>query len=153
MQNVKQEDVNTVCSRLPNFESLAWLDQIWTQIFSLIYRCSNHLAAYLSVQPQALKLQDTVLKNRETKHFITLLLNDEVLLLQCYSAEVESSRTSFVSRTHFEVLGLWRLSLGLEKCPVLGSRTTVFFELLKFCSSPEKNFEDLSFWRSPTFGL
>ena len=41
-QNAKQEDVNTVCSRLPIFESLAWLDQIWTQIFSLIYRCSNH---------------------------------------------------------------------------------------------------------------
>ena len=41
------------------------------------------LAAYLSVQPQALKLQDTVLKNKKTKHFISLLLNDEVLLLQC----------------------------------------------------------------------
>ena len=53
-----------------------------------------------------LKLQNTVLKNRETKHFISLLLNDEVLLLQCYSAEVESLRTSLVSRRHFEVLGL-----------------------------------------------
>ena len=51
------------------------------------------LSAYLSVQPQALKLQDALLKNRETKHFISLLLNDEVLLLQCYSAEVESFRT------------------------------------------------------------
>ena len=38
-------------------------------------------------------------------------------------------------------------ALGLEalsprKMPVLGSRTTVFFELVKFCSSPEKKFED-----------
>ena len=109
------------------------------------------LSAYLSVQPQALKLQDTVLKNRETKHFISLLFNDEVLLLQCYSAEVESLRTSLVSRTHFEVLGLEASSP--RKMPVLGSRTAVFFELLKFCSSPEKKFEDLCFWRSPKFGL
>ena len=28
----------------------------------------------------------------------------------------------------------------LENCPVLGSRTALFFELLKFCRSPEKNF-------------
>ena len=27
--------------------------------------------------------------------------------------------------------------------------TAVFFELLKFCKSPEKSFEDLGFWRSP----
>ena len=57
-------------------------------------------------------------------------------------AEVESSRTS--SRTHFEVLGLglgleasspwpWPRSLQvLENCPVLGSRTALFFEPLKF---------------------
>ena len=37
------------------------------------------------------------------------------------------------SRTHFEVL-------GLENCPVLGSRTALVFELLKFCRSPEKKF-------------
>ena len=36
----------------------------------------------------------------------------------------------------------------LENCPILGSRTAVFFEL-KFCRSREKNFEDLCFWRSP----
>ena len=28
----------------------------------------------------------------------------------------------------------------LENCPVLGSRTAVFFKLLKFCRSREKNF-------------
>ena len=28
----------------------------------------------------------------------------------------------------------------LENCPVLGSRTALFFELLKFCGSPEKTF-------------
>ena len=37
----------------------------------------------------------------------------------------------------------------LENCPVLGSRTALFFEFLKFCRSPEKFFEDLSFCRSP----
>ena len=101
------------------------------------------LSAYLSVQPQALELQDTVLENKETKHFISLLLIDKVLLLQCYSAEVKSLRTSLVSRTHFEVLGLEASSP--QKMLVLGSRTAVFFELLKFCSSPEKKFEDVFF--------
>ena len=33
----------------------------------------------------------------------------------------------------------------LENCPVLDSRTAVFFELLKFCRSPEKIFGDLVF--------
>ena len=28
----------------------------------------------------------------------------------------------------------------LENCPVLGSRTALFFELLKFCGAPEKFF-------------
>ena len=56
---------------------------------------------------------------------------------------MESSRTSLVSKTHFEVLGLGVefqvLGLGLaskpqvlENCPVLGSRTALFFEQLKF---------------------
>ena len=39
----------------------------------------------------------------------------------------------------------------LENCPVLGSRTALFFELLKFCRSPEKNFKDLFrffFWKT-----
>ena len=31
----------------------------------------------------------------------------------------------------------------LENCLVLGSRTALLFELLKFCRSPEKIFEDL----------
>ena len=31
-------------------------------------------------------------------------------------------------------------SQALENCSVLGSRTAVFFELLKFCRSPEKHF-------------
>ena len=46
--------------------------------------------------------------------------------------EVESSRT------HFEVLGIE--GQVLENCPVLGSRTAHFFEVLKFCRSPEKKF-------------
>ena len=60
-------------------------------------------------------------------------------------SEVESSRT------HFEVLGLegQAFGLGLEapsprKLPVLGSRTALFFELLKnFVDRLKKNFEDL----------
>ena len=53
------------------------------------------------------------------------------------------------SRTHFEVLGLGLegqvLGFGLEassprKCPVHGSRTALFFELLKFCVALEKFF-------------
>ena len=69
--------------------------------------------------------------------------------------EVESSRTSLTSRmsarTHFEVLGLeasspWPRSLKslasksqvLVNCLFLGSRTALFFELLKFCwKTPE----------------
>ena len=43
------------------------------------------------------------------------------------------------SRTHFQVL---------ENCPVFGSKAAQFFELLKFCSAPEKFFEDLFFWRT-----
>ena len=61
--------------------------------------------------------------------------------------EVESSRMSLASRTHFEVLSLetscpWPRNLKslalaskpqvLENCPVLGSRTALFFEQLKF---------------------
>ena len=103
------------------------------------------MSVYLSVQPQALKLQNTVLKNRETKHFISLLLNDEVLLLQWYSAEVESLRTSLVTRKHFEVLGLEVEASSPRKMPVLGLRTAISFELLKFCSLPEKRFEDVFF--------
>ena len=49
------------------------------------------------------------------------------------------------SRTHFEVLGLglkasspWPWPQVLENCPVLGSRTALFFEQLKFCwKTPE----------------
>ena len=32
-----------------------------------------------------------------------------------------------------------------QKMPILGSRTAIFFELLKFCSLPEKKFEDVFF--------
>ena len=49
-------------------------------------------------------------------------------------AEVESSRTPF------EVLGLEGQVLGLENWPTLGSRTALFFELLKFCEALEKFF-------------
>ena len=34
----------------------------------------------------------------------------------------------------------WPWPQVLENCPVLGSRTAIFFELLKFCRSPEKKF-------------
>ena len=65
---------------------------------------------------------------------------------------------SLASRTHFEVLGLE--GQVLKNCPVLGSRTAQFFELLKVCGAPEqflgrrfffgdrlKNFcEDLFLW-------
>ena len=37
----------------------------------------------------------------------------------------------------------------LENWPVLGSRTAVFFELLKFCVSLEKFFGKRFLWRSP----
>ena len=50
-------------------------------------------------------------------------------------AKVESSRTSFTSKPQI-----------LENCPVLGSRTTLFFEPLKLCW---KMLENLFFWRSP----
>ena len=94
--------------------------------------------------------------------------------------EVESSKTSLASRTssrtHFEVLGLGLegqvLGLGLEASsprklacwPVLGSRTELIFELLKFCGALEKFFRKrffvviawkifvktfFFFWRSP----
>ena len=52
--------------------------------------------------------------------------------IHCYHAEVESSRTSLASRTNFEVLGLSLEAQVLENCPVLGSRTALFFEQLKF---------------------
>ena len=45
-------------------------------------------------------------------------------------------RTS--SRTYFEILGLGLEASVLENCPVLGSRTALFFEPLKFCwKTPE----------------
>ena len=51
---------------------------------------------------------------------------------------MESSKTSLASRTHFEVLGLE--GQVLENWPVLGSRTALFFESLKFCGALEKFF-------------
>ena len=52
-------------------------------------------------------------------------------------SEVESSRT------YFEVLGLE--GQVLENWPVLGSRTALFFELLKFCGALENFFGRLFF--------
>ena len=40
-------------------------------------------------------------------------------------------------------------SLVLKNCPVLGSRTALFFELLKFCRKPEKIFLRSFFLRLP----
>ena len=37
----------------------------------------------------------------------------------------------------------------LENCPVLSSRTAVFFALFKFCGAPEKFFGNVFFGRSP----
>ena len=37
----------------------------------------------------------------------------------------------------------------LENWPVLGSRTALFFELLKFCGALEKFLGNLFLWRSP----
>ena len=54
---------------------------------------------------------------------------------------MESSRTS--SRTQFEVLGLGLEASRpqvLENWPVLGSRTALFFGMLKFCGALEKLF-------------
>ena len=85
------------------------------------------VAAYLSIQSQALKLQDTVLKNREAKHFISLLLNDEVLLLQCYSAELESSGKFLALRTHFEVLGIGLKASSPRKLPCPRLRDSSIF--------------------------
>ena len=74
--------------------------------------------------------------------------------------EVESSRTSLASRTHFEVLGFGLegqvLGLGLEvsrpqvleNWPVLGSRTALFFELLKFRERLKNFLEKVILWRS-----
>ena len=36
----------------------------------------------------------------------------------------------------------------LENWPVLGSRTALFFELLKFCEALEKFLENVFLWRS-----
>ena len=70
--------------------------------------------------------------------------------------EVEFSRTYLAFRTHFEVLGLGLEGqvLGLEASsprnwPDLGSRTTLFFELLKVCGALKKIFGKRFLWRSP----
>ena len=57
--------------------------------------------------------------------------------------DVESSRMSLASRTHFEVLGL--LKTHFE---VLSLRTALFFDLLKFPGAPEKFFGRCFFRRS-----
>ena len=43
-------------------------------------------------------------------------------------------------------LALASKSKVLENCHVLGSRTALFFELLKFCKRPEKKFLTTSFF-------
>ena len=49
----------------------------------------------------------------------------------------------------FKFLALASKPQVLEKCPVLGSRTALFFEWLKFCRSAEKYFSrPFFFWRS-----
>ena len=75
-------------------------------------------------------------------------LNFRPIVFSRFSApEAESLRTSLASRTssrtssrtHFEVqLALASRPQVLENCPVLGWRTSLFFEPLKFCRLPEK---------------
>ena len=44
----------------------------------------------------------------------------------------------------------WPWPQVLENWPVLGSRTALFFELLKFCRSPEKKIlEGVFYWKTP----
>ena len=98
-------------------------------------------------------------------------LRQNICLLNIYS-EVESSRTSLVSRTLYEVLSLGLegqvIGLGFEasspqKLPCSRLEDSIFFELLKCCRSHEKKkiwktfftgerlkeiFEDLFFWRT-----
>ena len=78
------------------------------------------------------------------------------MLVEVVLTEVGSLRASLASRTHFEVKSLTLkshfevLSLASkvkslkpqvrENCPALGLRTALYFELLKFCRSPEKLF-------------
>ena len=67
----------------------------------------------------------------------------EVGSLKTFLASRASSRIHFKVLSfglEYQVLGLGLEPQVLENCPVLGSRTAVFFELLKFCRSPKKNF-------------
>ena len=62
-----------------------------------------------------------------------------------FKPEVESSRTSLKSilkslASKVKSLALASRPQVLENWPVLGSRTAVFFELLKFCGALEKFF-------------
>ena len=81
--------------------------------------------------------------------------------LPCFSYRVNCCNQS--PRGHIlKFFALASKPLVLENCPVLGSRTALFFESLKFCRSPEKkilktffwgerlknSFEDLLFWRT-----
>ena len=53
-------------------------------------------------------------------------------------AEVESSRTSLASRTHFEVLGLGLEASSPRKLPCPRLQDSTIFEQLKFCwKTPE----------------
>ena len=57
---------------------------------------------------------------------------------QC--TEVESSRTSLALASKVKSLALASRPQVLENWPVLGSRTALFFELLKFCEALEEKF-------------
>ena len=79
-------------------------------------------------------IQSKTMVRRESKHVTDwrrcacrarALVGSQCHLLK----EVEPSRTFLIPWPQV-----------LENFPVLGSRTTVFFESLKFCRSPEKNF-------------
>ena len=58
--------------------------------------------------------------------------------LQCLGPEVESSRTSLASRTHFEVLGLGLEASSPRKLPCPRLENSTIFKQFKFCwKTPE----------------
>ena len=72
--------------------------------------------------------------------FLTLSKKPPPPFSKSWLPEVESLRTSLASRTPLESLALASRPQVLENCPVLGSRTALFFELLKFCEALENFF-------------
>ena len=62
------------------------------------------------------------------------------------TSDVESSRTSLASTTHFEVLGLGFEASSPQKLPCPRLEDRLLFELLKVCGAPEKFFWGKTFF-------